>query len=72
MICINPGKSKPTSHTFCIINDRGLLFTSGGLHTMALRSPRGVSEIKRIVTHNPDGANRGEEGCLKMVYRFKW
>ena len=29
--------------------------------------PRGVSEIERTMSHNPDGANRGE-GCVKMVY----
>ena len=55
----NPGKSIKTSHNFCIINDRGLLYTLGGLRTTALRNPGGVSEIESSVNENPVGVDSG-------------
>ena len=65
----NPGKSIKTSHNFCIINDRGLLYTLGGLHTTALRNPGGVSEIESSVNENPVGVDSGT-GFPKIRHRF--
>ena len=64
----NPGKSIKTSHNFCIINDRGLLYTLGGLRTTALRNPGGVSEIESSVNENPVGVDSGT-GFPKIRHR---
>ena len=65
----NPGKSIKTSHNFCIINDRGLLYTLGGLRTTALRNPGGVSEIESSVNENPVGVDSGT-GFPKIRHRI--
>ena len=66
----NPGKSIKTSHNFCIINDRGLLYTLGGLRTTALRNPGGVSEIESSVNENPVGVDSGTGFPKKLLLQY--